>query len=268
MAIALLALPGCASEVLVSEPDGPAQGLFTVGQTPPNRAFAGATFFKIRGEVDRGPTEIDRDGACWLDHYEPPDEPSPIQLVQVDAGEVRVTGGLTDLTATFENGGYVFPEKGAIFEAGDVLTLDVEGSDDVPPMSVTLAAPPLLVISPAPATIDTSEDIVFTWTSPPGTGTLTIQVQGYWPAVQLASGPVWGPRDIVRCQVPLSDGTLTMPASLLSQVSDDGPHGASVSARVTNHEVRTSGDTLVGFSVGTDAATPSGKAYHFDAPLK
>jgi hypothetical protein len=261
-AVALLATPGCADCVIVEE-RGPILGLFTVNQTPPNQAHAGAFF---RKGTFQGPTELDRDGACWLDHYEQPSA-SPNLPIELDAGELRVTGGLEELVADF-NGGYEFPGKTAIFEAGDVLTLHVEGTDQVPSMAVTLPAPPVPVIAPPPTTIDTGEDLTFTWTSPPGTGTLTIQVEGFWPAVKTDSGTAWHPRDIVRCQGDISQGTLTMPASLLFQVSDDGPQGATISAYVNNYERRNAGDSIIDFSVSTAAAAPTGGAYMFDADLK
>lgn len=265
--VALLALPGCPCEVLVEEPDGPTHGLFTINQTLPNQALAGAWFVKVRKGAAAGQIELDHDGACRLYHSEPPG-PHTSAPVEVDAGTLRVTGGLTDLVADFE-GGYAFPEKTAIFEAGDVLTLDVEGSDDVAPMSVALTAPPLAVIAPPPATIDIGEDLTFTWASPPGAGTLAIQLQTYWPAVKTGpSSAVWGLRDLVMCQADISEGTLTMPASLLSQISDDGPDGARVSAYAHNQDLRHAGDSSVTFGVFADAAAPSGEAYQFDAELK
>lgn len=262
--LALLAVPGCADEVLVPDPDMPNFGLFSVYQTPPDQVNAVALFRK--GVAPSGRQEIDHDGACLLEHYILPVW-SP-QLPVVDAGELRVTGGLTDLTTDFESG-YDFQEKGAIFEAGDVLTLHVEGSDEVAPMSVTLTAPPTPVIAPPPATLDIGEDLTFTWTSPPGTGTLQISVQVFWDAVKIDySSAVYHARDIVRCNADVSQGTLTMPASLLSQISTSGPLPASIHALTTNRDSRRAGKSLVSFGVTTGAVSPSGEAYNFDADLK
>lgn len=223
-ALALLALPGCACEVIVADPDMPNFGIFSISQSPPNQVNAGAGFYK--GVPQSRREEIARDGACWLEHYALP--VSSPQLLPVDAGELRVTGGLTDLTTDFESG-YDFQEKGAIFKAGDVLTLHVEGSDEIAPMSVTLPAPPTPVIAPPPATLDIGEDLTFTWTSPPGIGTLQFYVQVSWDAVKTDySSAVYFPRDIVRCTADISQGTLTMPASLLSQLSTSGPRKSVV----------------------------------------
>lgn len=263
IALALLAMPGCASEVIAPDPDAPNVGLFSVYQFPPDQASVGAGFYK---HLPPRSVEIDRDGECWIDHYGLPLSGS--QSLPVDAGELRVTGGLTDLVADFESG-YDFQAKGTIFEAGDVLTLDVEGSDEVAPMSVTLPAPPTPVIAPPPATIDIGEDLTFTWTSTPGTGTLTIQVQVYWAPVKTDySIAVYGARDILRCSADISQGTLTMPASLLSQLTTNGPLPATVSANTLNFDVRHAGNSSVSFGLMTRAVTPSGEEYHFDADLK
>jgi hypothetical protein len=52
--------------------------------------------------------------------------------------------------------------------------------------------------------------------------------------------PVTGghaPRDIVRCKVDISQGTVTMPASLLSQLSTTGPRPATVFAEASKSEI-------------------------------
>jgi hypothetical protein len=269
-ALALLAMPGC-TEVLV--PDGPDFGLVSVFQSPlvqgavfTNQASASALFGK---GVPRSAFQlIDQDGACRIDHYPLPVLVSGPEAQVLDAGELRVTGGLTDLVMDFD-GGYDFYAKSAIFEAGDVLTLQVEGSDEVAPISVTVPAPPTPVITPPPATIDIGEDLTFTWTSAPGTGTLQLDLQTSWDAVKTGSGEVHYPRDIVRCNVDISQGTVTMPASLLSQLTTSGSHPASVFAVASNGEIlHRSGKSRVSFFVNADAATPSGEAYQFDADLK
>src|SRR5262245_61944463 len=100
-ALALLALPGC-TEVLV--PDGPTEGLFGVYQFSPNEFGQWATFSKRVLSVNGGVEEIDRDGTCTLYRYAPPPVSGPTSPLAVDAGELRVTGGLEDLVMDFEDG--------------------------------------------------------------------------------------------------------------------------------------------------------------------
>jgi hypothetical protein len=262
--LALPALPGCADEVIVTDPDAPNDGFVSVSQSPPNQAFLGASFYK-RVPAAGTITEVDHDGACRRDHFALPTSSSP--RLPVDAGEVRVTGGLKDFGANFESG-YDFHATGAIFKAGDVLNLDVGGSDDVAPMSVTLSAPPVVVIAPPPATIDIGKDLTFTWTSSPGAGTLTIQIEVLWDAVKTDySSAVNFPREIVGCTADISQGTLTIPASLLSQLPTMSSVPAIVSARASNFDSRHAGNSRVGFSVNADAATPSGALYMINAKL-
>lgn len=239
-------------------------GFFAISQSPPDQAHAGAFF---SNEVRPEPREVDHEGACRLFHQELTDWISP-QPAKLDAGLLRVTGGLTDVVLALGSNGYNSTGEQAIFKAGDMLTLDVEGSDEVAPASATITAPPVPIVAPPPGTIDTSQDLTFTWESKAGTGTVTIGVGGYWPAVKNDFGEAWYPRDNVSCAADVSQGTLTMPASLLSQITTDGAHGVRFSAQAWNNEIRYDGDSRVGFLVSATAVTPSGQAYSFDAKLK
>lgn len=256
-------------------PDEPTLGVFGVYQATPDEFGMGAHFRKrvLSGTVPSGTggtPEIDHDGACRLYHYDPPPTSSAPHVPQaaVDAGELRVTGGLTDLTMTFEDGYASLLQKGVLFETGDALTLHIEGSDVVSPMSVTFPAPPPPVIALPPATIDIGEDLTLTWTSAPGTGSLNIDITTWWDAVKTDSGTSWSSRDVVGCTVDVSQGTVTMPASLLSQISPTSSLPPQISASVANDDTRQVGDDLVGFRVETYAATPSGGLYLLDVDLK
>lgn len=218
------------------------------------------------GSTDE-PVLVAEEGACRLEHHERSAVPRGAPPVQLDAGELRVTGGSKQLVAVYDDG-YEFPPETAIFETGDVLTFDIEGSDRVAAMSVSIPAPPAPVITPPPETIDTGEDLTFTWTSAPGAGAMDIRVWGYWPAVDTSTGKAWPGRDVVTCEVEPSQGTLTMPASLLSQVVTESAVGVSVGAFVSIRERRAFGDSFVGFHLNTTAVTPSGQAYLLSSKLK
>ncbi|APR87198.1 hypothetical protein A7982_12547 [Minicystis rosea] len=246
--------------------DKPDYGFVWVHQSPLSPGMSASFWDKLGRSRIEG---IESDSACQIEHWakpEPSNDGPP--LVLLDAGELRLTGGLKDLTLDFESG-YRLDEQGAIFEPGDDLTLEVEGSDDVAPMSVTVTAPPAPVITPPPETLDIGEDLTVTWTSAPGKGRLQFAVGTYWDGVKnSASGETFHPREIVRCFADVSQGELTMPVSLLSQLSTDAPRPASFFALVDNEMVHKVGNSTVRFLAESIALTPSGDVYSFDAELK
>jgi hypothetical protein len=265
----LLALPGC-GWVKVEE-EGAVSGLFSISQAPPDHANVWAGFRKITDHGDDDwRVEVAHEGPCSLVHYAPPPSSPPELPAQLDAGKLRVTGGLKELVADYddESDKYEFAQEKAVFEAGDVLTFDIEGTDRVPSMSVSIPAPETAIVSAPPETIDTTQDLTFAWTSASGKGTVTIQVLGFYPAHQVGSTKGWSERDAVVCEVPLAQGTLTMPTSLLSQLVTDPQPGLHIMANAQNTELRSFGDSFVGFVVSAIAMTPDGTAYLHQAKMK
>ncbi len=265
-ALALFAVPGCANEVIIPD-DAPVRGIFNVQQNQPDAfpaVLAGARFVR-GGSGGATSTEIGAEGGCRSYQMKQGLDGNP--GVAVDVGKLRVTGKLADLTADFE-GGYEFFEKGPIFEAGDPITFGVEGSDLLPALSVTLPGPPIPVLAPPPATIARDEDLVFTWQSPAGTGTLNIDVAVFGDWIDTPSGPVRPSEYTIDCKADVATGTLTVPASLLSLLPAAGTMDASISASVNNGESRQDEGYSVWFVVGTTAVGPEGKAYFFNPALK
>ncbi|APR87199.1 hypothetical protein A7982_12548 [Minicystis rosea] len=212
---------------------------------------------------------VESDGVCQLEHWAKPDPSNDAtESVPLDAGELRVTGGLADRAVGFANG-YRLAESAPIFEAGDELTLEVEGSDEVAPMSVTVTAPPSPVIASPPTMLDIGEDFSVTWTSPPGKGTLQLYLQVSWDPVKPGPSTMSsGPRDMVRCFADVSQGKLTMPASLLSQISTSGSEPAVIAGVVSNDVIHKVGGSLVRFSVQSTPVTPGGEGYFSNVDLK
>lgn len=72
----------------------------------------------------------------------------PAEILHVGAGAIGVTGGAYPLeaqpgpTATYDE-----PFKGPLFEGGEMLTIDVEGSVDVPAFSLALQAQSPVIVS-------------------------------------------------------------------------------------------------------------------------
>jgi hypothetical protein len=147
-----------------------------------------------------------------------------------------------------------------------MLTLEIGGSDTVEPMAATLTGPPVAVLAPPPATIDRGQDLTFTWTSAPGTGHLVIGIDAQ------ASGDghpvVTYTTDAVNCWADVSQGTLTIPSSLLSKLPTDSHLPAVVLAMSYNSERRHAGKSWVVFTADTTATTPGGEGYDLQAELK
>jgi hypothetical protein len=165
----------------------------------------------------------------------------------VDAGTVRVEGGLHVFEATADDRGqYVAGDDLDPFTPGTVLTISATGAA-VPAFSGTVATPPSYEItSPIVGTertvIDRTTDFDLTWTTG-GTGVMHVSMQSEpWPG-EPPEDQRW--RD-VQCTAPIEQGSLTVPREVLMML-EAGGQTVSLMARVEGETI--AGDWRVSHDV-------------------
>lgn len=268
--------PGC-GQALVEEcdvdPPSPEDfGSVVVDQLPPGGAVNGEQPTELWASFHRDYVapcaEVHRAGSCavlrceraWADGGE-----------LLDGGAITMTGGLTDLSLEGDALGALYHQKQdtPMFEPGDALTFSIAGSDAVEPFTTTLVAPPLPVITSGPPKLDRSTPSVFEWTSDPGEGRLAVSITNYPESVQtgdlVESGPV---SERIACEADISEGSLTVPASLLEQLTPGAVAPTDVQISVWNRETRERDAFRLLIMAGGYATLPEGGLYWYSIPLE
>lgn len=213
----LLSAPACDGEVVV--PPRPVhRGIVSVLQNPGSSPWVG-TYVQFIEQIDDPCTTLDTEGSCRLVGCKS-GWGLPGTFAYVDAGTITITGSLGEAVVPFGEHTYgPGHHDGLVFATGDLLRLDVAGSDTIAPIAVTLPIPPPPVVTSVPdgSVIDRSLPFAIAWDSDAPAGQVRAWIDMH-PAVDVGDLYI-----MLQCSADLSAGRLEMSPALLSALSP-GPH--------------------------------------------
>ena len=162
-------------------------------------------------------------------------------LMHFKAGEIMVTGGMSNLTMTPDaahNFIYFSGGTGTLWNAGDTLSVNASGDPTgVPAWTASIQTPGHVILTNPwgnPFIINKSTGVTFTWTFMGGPGQVV---------VNLSSNPG------ASCSFPASAGTGTIPPSALTDIAT-GVNG-TINALDINEETVTAGEFQITVSMQT-----------------
>lgn len=283
---AALSTLACGGDVFVEgcddlgQPPARDAGWFQVSQVPPGAQVQSGIwgYFNLR-EFEHC-VVLEREGSCRLEYCNPrwlEEERCNGERwsagESVDVGELTLTGGLADLTATYDapTGQYSALVSAPVFEPGDLLRLGVSGNARVPAVSVMLEGPPMAVISEPLELheLERGDPIKLNWSSGPGSGTVFAYVVNRPESRQhdnvIDSGSA---TESVICEADVSAGSLVMPANLLARLTPDTAMRALLIVDVANGDTVTIEGWHLGFSARSWAADPEGGRYSVEFTVR
>ncbi|MEZ4440971.1 MAG: hypothetical protein R3B72_17870 [Polyangiaceae bacterium] len=207
-------------------------------------------------------TVVEDDGVC---HYL---QCGNFQFADViDGGAITLSGGLVPLTLSYDPQIYGYPSidlSTPLFQAGQVLTVDVAGSAEVPPMHGTIEAVGLADLTSPDLTnlaVDLSEPFAFSWS---GGGTAgKVRMMMVTP----------GPNDVAHglyCDYPVTAGAGTVDVTMLAKLPPTADQGGVSFLLIHEVEMGAPGweVPLVARSWLQSSSTTSGYAGVQDIPIQ
>jgi len=210
--------------------------------------------------------QLEFTGACFTlicDLTDGGDQAPPPGAAQ-SAGNITIGGTVPTFSVAYDPGTMVYnampavPKDKLIFAGGDTITFAAAGAD-VPAFAASIVAPTSLVatspvLPSGTFSIETSKDLVFTWTGS-SAGGVNFNVRS---TTKSAGTTVSG--GIVSCRFEPTALTGTIPAGLLQKLrKTDATTTAALTTDLSNTKEVVAGDHMVLLAVGSVITKADGK---------